>query len=464
MQDMLIRSSEDRLRILQVSTYDVHGGAARVAWNLFRAYRARGYKSYMAVGFKESEAMDVLPIPNNRYSNLWARMWHIPSRMLQPLCGKVRGVRPLQRLMANVGEPNRWLKQWRGTDDFDFPGTWDLLRLMVDPPDIIHCHNLHGGYFDLRALSWLSQQVYVVLTLHDAWLLSGHCAHSFDCERWKTGCGACPDLTIHPSIRRDTTAYNWRRKRNIYANSRLWVATPSRWLMRKVEQSILAPGMLESKVIPNGVNLSVFQPGNRQDARKTLGIEQEAKVLLCTFKGELQNVWQDYDMMQNAIVQAAEGLRGQRLQCIVLGPEKAPRRVGRAELFFYSYRNLPESIALFYQAADVFVHPSKADTFPNAVLEALACGIPVVATAVGGIPEQIKALQIAERSFWDTDFNRFGRDKATGILVPSGDANRMAKAIELLFRDCELCHDMGENAVRDVSERFSLNRQVQTYL
>jgi len=74
-------------------------------------------------------------------------------------------------------------------------------------------------------------------------------------------------LIIYPAITRDATAYNWRWKREIYAKSRLYVATPSRWLMRKVEQSILASAIIEAKVIPNGVDLTVFHPGDRREAR-----------------------------------------------------------------------------------------------------------------------------------------------------------------------------------------------------
>ena len=49
----------------------------------------------------------------------------------------------------------------------------------------------------------------VALTLHDEWLLTGHCAYTLGCERWRIGCGRCPDLTIYPAIRRDSTAENF---------------------------------------------------------------------------------------------------------------------------------------------------------------------------------------------------------------------------------------------------------------
>ena len=72
-----------------------------------------------------------------------------------------------------------------GFENFNYPGTWKLLNLPPKPPTIVHCHNLHGFYFDLRFLPRLSQQIPVILNLRDTWLLTGHCAHFMDCERWK---------------------------------------------------------------------------------------------------------------------------------------------------------------------------------------------------------------------------------------------------------------------------------------
>ena len=87
-----------------------------------------------------------------------------------------------------------------------------------------------GGYFDFAALPSLSRMSPLVLTLHDAWLLADTARILLGCERWKTGCGDCPDLTIYPAATRDATDFNWQRKQRIFARSRLYIATPSRWL------------------------------------------------------------------------------------------------------------------------------------------------------------------------------------------------------------------------------------------
>ncbi len=433
--------SESPLRILQVSSSDISGGAQKVAWNLFQSYRMRGYGSSLAVGQKLSDDPDVLLISNCEGQQGWSRLWWAVHSRLRALDRDGR----LSRLARRLAVPGVILDSYRGFEDFRFPGTWRLLSVTPQLPEIVHCHNLHDRYFDLRVLSWLSHQVPTILTLHDAWLLSGHCAHSFNCERWRIGCGQCPDLTIYPAIRRDATDYNWKRKREIFAQSRLYVATPSQWLMDKVEQSILAVAIVEGRVIPNGVDLSVFHPADRQATREALGIAQDAKLLLFTADGIRHNIWKDYQTMRAAIVQVARRLHGQSMLFIALGEAGPSEKIGQVEFRFVPYQKSPDVVALHYQAADVYVHAARTDTFPNTILEALACGTPVVATAVGGIPEQIE-------------------DGVTGFLVPPADASAFASRIEQLLVDDALRRRMCAEAARAARERFDLNCQASRYL
>jgi glycosyltransferase involved in cell wall biosynthesis len=440
-----VRDDAGQLRIMQVSTADVLGGAENVAWNLFRSYRSRGHRSWLAVGKKQSKEPDVLPISNDNGGMYQVRAWLATSQRLQPLVGKVRGASRVRGLLRGIAEPLRSWERLQGHEDFRFPGTFRLLELTPERPTIVHCHNLHGGYFDLRALPWLSKRVPTVLTLHDAWLLSGHCAHSFACERWETGCGACPDLTIYPAISRDATAYNWRLKQDIYARSRLYVATPCQWLMEKVEMSVLAPAIVEARVIHNGVDLSVFQPADRPSARAILGIPQDIKMLLFAAYGIRRSIWKDYGTLRSAVSQVAERMAGQPVLCVALGEDSPTEHVGRAELRFVAHQRNPAVVARYYQAADVYVHAGRAETMGLAITEALACGIPVVATAVGGIPEQVTEAH-------------------NGFLVPPGDARAMADAVVGLLGDETLRRYLSANAVEGARRRFDLKRQVDAYI
>jgi glycosyltransferase involved in cell wall biosynthesis len=449
------------MNILQVSTVDIVGGAEKIAWNLFQAYRARGHNSWLAVGSKRSSHPDVMVIGKNRRVTPWSRFCRTLGRKVERLDGKAQG---LGRVARASKHPLREVENWLGIENFSYPGTRQIIDMTPQKPNIVHCHNLHGGYFDLRLLPWLSQQVVTILTPHDAWLMSGHCAHSLGCERWKIGCGHCPDLTLYPAIPRDATAYNWRRKRDIYARSHVYVATPCEWLMRKVEQSMLAPAVVEARVIPNGIDLSVFHPVDKQAARAALGIPQDTQVLLFTANGIRRNMWKDYQTMRNATALVAEPIDRRDLLFIALGEDAPAERIGRAQVRFVPYEKDAEVVAQYYQAADLYLHAARAETFPNTILEALACGTPVVATAVGGISEQVRGLEAAEGQLQTVKLNHHNKSEATGILVPAGDAAGMAVGIERLMNNNCLRRRLGDNAARDARNRFDLQRQVDSYL
>jgi len=424
------------LRILTVSTSDLAGGAERVAWNLFHEYRRRGYQSNLAVGYRKIDDPNVFSLRNHEQRNAW-------FSLVSGVGAKLNNAK-LKRVSELLAEPIRTADQFAGLEDFNFPGAWNLLGLTPEPPTLIHCHNLHGDYFDLRALPWLSNKVPVVLSLHDAWLLSGHCAHSFDCDRWRTGCGECPDLTIYPAIRRDATARNWQRKQRIFARSKLYVSTACQWLMNKVNESVLAPGVRESRIIPYGVDLSVFRPHDRIAARKDLGLPEKSHIILFAANRIKKNIWKDYDTMRAAIARVAIELKDQPVTFVALGEDAPAEQLGTAEMRFYPFRSDINDVARFYQAANLYLHGARIDTFPNAVLEALACGTPVVATAVGGIPEQID-------------------DGRTGFLVPPADVSAMASRIVQAL-DADTNQRMSAAAAQEALVRFSLDRHVEEHL
>jgi glycosyltransferase involved in cell wall biosynthesis len=330
---------------------------------------------------------------------------------------------------------------WSGHEDFDFPGTGRILEQAPFAPEVLHLHNLHGDYFDLRELPRLSRAVPTVVTLHDTWLLSGHCAYYLHCQRWKTGCGSCSDLSVYPRVRRDATGYNWRRKREIYRESRLALVSPARWLADRVRESMLLPAATRLEVIANGVDTAVFRPGDREAARARLGWPREAFVVMFAGVSARSSFYKDFETMREAVRLAAQAVGGRAMRFYVVGDTAPPEQLESARIEFLPHR---DSMAECYQAADIYLHAAKLDTFPLTVLEALACGLPVAATAVGGIPEQI-------------------RDGETGFLVPEGDAQGLARHVARLAGSPELAAAMGSAAVRDAADRFSLTLMVERY-
>lgn len=426
------------MRILQVSPTDVRGGAEAVALSLHRGLRARGHDAWLAVGRTRAETDGVLRMRNGTgaWSSAW---WRLHDGAEDG--GRWRAAR-LARVPAEPGTALDWV---RGHEDFRFPGTRRLLELPPQRPELLHVHNLHGGYFDLTALPGLAAAVPTVATLHDAWLFTGHCAQPRDCDGWLRGCGGCPYLDVYPAIRRDGTAFNFARKRALWERTRLHVVAPSRWLADLVPRSSLAPAAIDVAVIPNGVDLARFAPGDRDAARRTLGLATDAQVLVHLGAGLRRSPWKDWPTLRSALGRLASE-DGPPLVLFALGDDAPEERFGRARVVTRTVA--PDVVPAYLAAADAYVHPARADTYPGGVVEALAVGVPVVATRTGGIPEQVAAL---------------GEDsEPTGILVPERDPAALAEALSTLLGDRGLRGRLAA-AARAKRGELDLDRQLDAY-
>ena len=433
------------MRILQLSTYDYAGGAEKIAWTLFDRYRQLGHVSKMAVGTKRTNDPDIFEIPKTKTIYPWTRLcWAAYSRLV-PVKGKLPGAGIGCELLSSLAVGREQWERLLGRQGFYAPGTYQLLNIFPDKPDIVHAHNLHGGYFDLRYLTRLGRITNLVITLHDEWLLTGHCAYTLGCMRWQSGCGHCPDLTVHPSVERDATSSNWKRKHEIISRSRIHVAAPSQWLLNEFIRAY--SDVVDTRLIPNGIDLKIFKPEEKEKARFELKLKHNQIVLLFVAHGGSGNPFKDYRTIETAIqCLPASLLKNHDIQFVSLGgAEEEEAQVGQVIVRRVPYQKDQKMVARYYQASDVFLHAARADNFPNTILEAMACGVPVVATAVGGITEQVV-------------------DGKTGYLVPPADAQAMSVRIQSLIEDMELRNNMSRLAASEARDRFDLDRRVEDYL
>ena len=440
------------MRIRQVNTFDHGGGAESVVSRLHGEYRRRGHEAQLSVKRRRGDANGVSEIDETLGHGAWAGSLLKLSRRPGEETERRVGAGAWAAGLRTLAMPRAALERWCGKEDFRFASSRHLTAWGAQPPDVVQCHNLHGNYFDLGALAELSHSLPVVLTLHDCWLLSGHCAHSFDCERWKTGCGACPDLSIYPAIRRDASAYNWRRKRDIFRRSRLYVAAPSEWLMARVEKSILMEGAIETRVIPNGIDDAFFADIDPVEARRTLGFEDDAVILLFVANSIRGNEWKDFAMLKESAMRLAARLADRMVHLITLGEGGTDEPLGNGSIRFVPFIDKPALVAAYYQAADVYLHAARVETFSLTIAEAMACATPVVAADAGAVAERVVDLDHADPN------------AATGIMVPAADAEAMTEATARLLGDAELRRRLGANGRQRALSDYRCARQAEAYL
>ena len=305
--------------------------------------------------------------------------------------------------------------------------------------DVVHYHNLHGGYFNYLALPKLTSLKPSVWTLRDMWGLTGHCAHSFECERWRTGCGNCPHPKIDPPIRRDATRWEWKLKRRVYERSKMLVTAPSRWLVDLARDSIL--GCRPIRQVHNAVDTDLFRPRDKESLRKEMGWPTDATILLFAAES-LDNPFKDFRQLLAAIGGLSPARRAD-LALAVLGETSSVAFDGIRSIAI-GYCEDEETIARCYAAADFLVYPTKADNQPRVLLEAMACGCPCVATDVGGVSELVAHGE-------------------TGCLARAGDADGLREGIEALLDDRAARERMGVAARRLAVERHGLTRHVEDF-
>jgi glycosyltransferase involved in cell wall biosynthesis len=347
----------ESLRIVQFHNYDVGGGAEAVARLNWAALNDAGHYCSFFVGRKRSDVAAIREIP------------------------RVKGFPGLKRL-------TNFLEAQTGLQYLYSPSFRAALASVADDCDVVHLHSLHGaeGWADLYGVAQVAKRFPTVLTLHDGWLLTGHCLHGIECERWKIGCGVCPDLQRYPAVPKDATALNFWRKKRLFANHRLHCIAPSQWV---VEQMKCSPILRQTSVdvVPNPIDTSVFHAAGRENARRSLNIPADHSVILMA--ASHLNAMKGGELIQKLV----QSLGQQSVIAILIG-HGSIELAGTlsCETRPMGYVASSEKMAECYRAADVVIVPSKVETFGLVAAEAVACGASVASFHAGGLREVMAAL------------------------------------------------------------------------
>lgn len=302
-------------------------------------------------------------------------------------------------------------------------------------PDVIHIHNLHSNYINLKMLFRYirKKQIPVIWTLHDCWAFTGHCPHfeAVKCSKWKERCFQCPQHRNYPESYLDDSAYMYHVKKEIFSGiQNMLIVTPSEWLAALVKQSFLKDYPV--KVVHNGISLSVFQR-KQGNFRKKYKIPQDKKIVLgVSFSWSFKKGLDVFEKL-------SERLTLDRYCIVLVGTNDKIDQQLSDRIISIHHTDSQTELAEIYASADVFVNPTREDTFPTVNMEALACGVPVVTFNTGGSPEVL--------------------DESCGAVIEKEDINGMLQAIERLAHASEISELCVKRA-----EKFSLQQSQREYM
>jgi glycosyltransferase involved in cell wall biosynthesis len=329
--------------------------------------------------------------------------------------------------------------QQKGLLDYHIQSTFELIdNSELLSHDVLHLHNLHGGYFNPFALPLIADLKPSVWTLHDMQALTGHCAHSFSCDRWQRGCGNCPNLKIYPEISTDSTATLWQDRKIIYDCTDIDITVPSKWLKSKVQKSMLKNKNIH--VIANGIDTRIFKQYDKTQIRRMFNLPQDKIIIGFAANGGMTNPWKGGNCLHQAFINLSS--KHNNILLLNIGGEFFAREYPVLNL---PYTNDKKVIAAAYSACDILAYPALAESFGLVPLEAQACGLPVVAFCTGAIPEVVY-------------------HNKTGLLVEPNNTRQFTLALEKLICDDGQRKTLSANAASSVSADNSIEAAGDAYI
>lgn len=323
---------------------------------------------------------------------------------------------------------------------FSVASTRKLIKqLKKQKIDVIHLHNLHEFCLNLPMLFRYIKEnnIPVVWTLHDCWAFTGHCPYftMVHCEKWKTGCGGCPQRTIYPKSYLDTTHFMWSKKKEWFTGvENMTIVTPSEWLSKLVKDSFLSE--YHVRVINNGIDLEIFKP-TISNFRNQYGIDTERgnhyMILGVAFGwGRRKGL--------DVFIDLAGRLDQEKYRIVLIGTDNTVDQLLPKNIISIHKTNNQKELAEIYSAADILVNPTREDNYPTVNMEAIACGTPVLTFRTGGSPEMV--------------------DDLTGAVVECDDVDSLQNAIE---RICTYELFSNENCM-EKAKCFDKQKKFQEYV
>ncbi len=334
-----------------------------------------------------------------------------------------------------------WFRKATGWNNVMYPSTMFLgFDRWIKGADVWHFHNLHGHFASIPMLARLSRKRAVVLSPVDQFLATGYCTYTLGCNRFRDACGECPQLDLpYPGISRDATASLLAIKKSAINKSRFNILVHTKYLAEFYASTFVAQCPIEQMYY--GVNTKIFRPLDRSFAARQFAITPDADVLTIGL------IHSDIDDKRKGLLSYLDPLKELankfpgRIRVLLVG--RASDQIKSFSSNIMPILTLPfqtgkESLAAALNLCDLLLYPTRADNLSLTCLNALACGVPVISSDVGGQSEAVI-------------------DNVNGFLCNPDRPEEFIERIDQMVRMSDLVNRLSLGARKSATEKFDLD-------
>jgi len=407
------------MRVLLLSTYGKGGGAAIAAKRLLKSLNIQNIQAQMLVKSGDKAEDKIFPL--------------YPKPIQQPLFLLDKFLEKILFLNQEKDKSVRFAFSTAST------GTNISHHPLVKKADVIHLHWVQHGFLSIQNLKQLADTGKpIVWTMHDQWAFTGGCHYTRGCRHFEDKCGNCPMLRKPASS--DLSQKLWNQKFEVFNTTKhICLVACSEWLKNEAQASRMLKNC-RVEAIPNPIDLSLFRPEDSKNARQKLGIKPDKFVLLFVAQN-IQDPRKGFQYLERAIQKLSPDIQSKL--CLLLMGKDSPENLPIESIPTGSLQEVA-LIRQAYAAANVLVTPSLEDNLPNTIMEAMACGKPVIAFKTGGIPEMIQ-------------------HKKNGWLAEPGYEQGLSEGITWLAQNNH-AEEYGLNALHFAQQEYAPNRIANSYI
>jgi len=348
------------MKILIVNTSDLEGGAARASYRLHKSLLAIHVDSKMLVQNKSSDDFTVIAETSKLRKGF---------NKLRPTIDSLP-----------IGFFKERTKTLFSPSWFGFSNIVDQINEMN--PDIVHLHWICGGMMTIEDIARIKAPI--VWSLHDMWAFTGGCHYDEECQGYEKECGNCKVLGSDKE--NDLSKKIFKRKQKAFTQKKdITIVGISNWLNECSKNSTLLKDKNHIN-LPNPLDTNIFKPFDKEKARELWGLPKDKKLVLFGAMGATSDPRKGfYELMESL-----EKIEDSNVELVIFGSERCEDTKDLGFNVYYLGQLYDDvSLVTLYNSVDVMIVPSLQENLSNAIMESLACGVPVVGFDIGGNADMI---------------------------------------------------------------------------